>query len=296
MNERPVILVTGANGQLGMEFRDLESSFPGYRFVFVSRNQLSVEDPEAIDRFFSNYPVQYCINCAAYTAVDKSETEKEAAFSVNAAAPGFLARASAKYGAAFFHFSTDYVFDGNGKEPYTENLPTDPVNIYGESKRDGEENVMKLNPASVIIRTSWVYSHHGKNFVKTMLRLMNEKPEISVVSDQVGSPTYARDLAVAVMHIIRSHSPAQIIPGIFHYANRGVISWYQFAEAIKDLSGMHCVVNPLSTANYPTPAKRPAYSVLDTSKIRDTYQVDIPDWKDSLSECIQLLSGEGKSY
>lgn len=291
MKEKPVILVTGANGQLGMEFRDMESSFPGYRFVFVSRNDLSIEDPEAIDRFFSHIPIHYCINCAAYTAVDKSETEIEAAFSANAEAPGFLARASAKYGAAFFHFSTDYVFDGNGKEPYSESLPTDPVNIYGKSKRDGEENVLKQNPQAVIIRTSWVYSSYGKNFVKTMLRLMKEKPEIWVVSDQVGSPTYARDLAAAVMFIIQSHSPSQIIPGIFHYANRGVISWYQFAVAIKEFAGMNCVVNPLSSANYPTPAKRPAYSVLDTSKISKVYQVNIPEWKDSLRECIRLLKG-----
>jgi len=289
MNEKPVILVTGANGQLGMEFRDLESSFTDYRFIFVSRDELSITDAGAIERFFGSHAIDYCINCAAYTAVDKAETERDAAFLANAEAPGFLAAAAAKYGAAFFHFSTDYVFNGNGNDPYTENLPTNPVNVYGESKRDGELEVVKHHPKAVIIRTSWVYSRYGKNFVKTMLRLMNEKPEISVVSDQVGSPTYAGDLAAAVMHIIQTHLPSQIIPGIFHFANRGEISWFRFAEAIKEISGLQCKINPVATSEYPTPAKRPAYSVLDTGRIIATYQVSIPYWKDSLKACIRLL-------
>ncbi len=289
MNTRPVILVTGANGQLGMEFRDLESSFFNFHFIFVSRNELSIEDPEQVDRFFNSHVVDYCINCAAYTAVDKAESDIEAAFSGNSTAPGYLAKVAAKHGAAFFHFSTDYVFNGNGTQPYTETLPTDPVNVYGESKREGEERVRNNHPKAVIIRTSWVYSRFGKNFVKTMLRLMHEKPEISVVNDQLGSPTYARDLAAAVMHIVQTHTPTQIIPGTYHFANQGIISWFDFALAIKEIAGLGCGVNPVPSSSYPTPAKRPAYSGLNTNKIRDIYQVEIPHWKDSLYSCLQLL-------
>lgn len=285
-------MVTGANGQLGMEFRDLESSFLNYQFIFVSRNELSIEDPEQVDRFFNSHVVDYCINCAAYTTVDKAESDIEAAFSGNATAPGYLAKAAAKQGAAFFHFSTDYVFNGNGTQPYSETLPTDPVNVYGESKRDGEERVRDNHPKAVIIRTSWVYSRFGKNFVKTMLRLMHEKPEISVVNDQLGSPTYARDLAAAVMHIVQTHTPAQIIPGTYHFANQGIISWYDFALAIKEIAGLGCRVNPVPSSSYPTPAKRPSYSGLNTNKIREIYQVEIPEWKNSLRECIQLLLKE----
>jgi dTDP-4-dehydrorhamnose reductase len=290
MNDRPVILVTGANGQLGMEFRDLESSYPDYEFIFLSRAQLSIEDPQAIDRFFADHHIDYCINCAAYTAVDKAETDKEAAFSGNAGAPGYLALTAAKHHAAFFHFSTDYVFNGQATVPYKEDQLTDPINFYGASKREGELRVLDANPRAVVIRTSWVYSHHGKNFVKTMLRLMAEKPEISVVNDQVGSPTYARDLAAAVMYIITTHHPSDIFPGIFNYANRGVISWFEFALAIREISGLHCVVNPVPASGYPTPAKRPAYSVLETSKIREVYNVQIPEWKQSLESCLQRLN------
>lgn len=290
MSQRPVILVTGANGQLGMEFRNLESSFPDFRFQFVSRNELSIENPEEINRYFDSHPINYCINCAAYTAVDKAETEKEAAFSANALAPGYLAKAAAAHGAVFFHFSTDYVFNGQGKTPYSEDQPTDPVNIYGESKRDGEVNALKNNSATVIIRTSWVYSSYGKNFVKTMLRLMKEKEEIAVVNDQLGSPTYARDLAAGVMQIISSHPPDQITPGIYHFANQGIISWFDFAEAIKEISGAGCMVRPIPTTGFPTPAKRPAFSGLSTQKIRNVYQIEIPEWKDSLHSCLQLLN------
>lgn len=281
-----VILVTGANGQLGMEFRDLESSFPDFEFIFVSRDQLSVEDPESIDRFFADHHIDYCVNCAAYTAVDKAESEKEAAFSGNAKAPEYLALAAAKHHAAFFHFSTDYVFNGQATEPYKEDQDTDPINVYGESKREGELLVLKANPKSVVIRTSWVYSRHGKNFVKTMLRLMTDKSEISVVNDQVGSPTYARDLASAVMQIIVTHKPVDIIPGIYNYSNQGVISWFEFALAIKEISGLDCKINPVPATNYPTPAKRPSYSVMDTKKIREVYKVQIPEWKSSLISCL----------
>lgn len=286
MNERSVILVTGANGQLGMEFRDLESSYPDFEFIFVSRERLSVEDAQAVDRFFADHHIDYCVNCAAYTAVDKAESERDVAFSGNAKAPEYLALATAKHKAAFFHFSTDYVFNGQATEPYKEDQDTDPINVYGESKREGELLVLKANPQSVVLRTSWVYSRHGKNFVKTMQRLMAEKTEISVVNDQVGSPTYARDLAAAVMQIISTHKPSEIIPGIFNYSNLGVISWFEFAEAIKEILDLDCKINPVPATNYPTPAKRPAYSVMDTSKIREVYKIQIPDWKSSLKSCL----------
>jgi len=289
MSDKPVIWVTGANGQLGNEFRDIESAFKDYQFIFTSRAELSVEDPVAVEHFFASHTINYCINCAAYTAVDNAESDRLAAVSGNAIAPEFLASCALKYGAVFFHFSTDYVFNGEATTPYREDHPTDPINVYGETKRDGEVKVMKSNPSAIIIRTSWVYSCHGKNFVKTMLRLMKEKTEISVVNDQLGSPTYAGDLASVVMHIITCSKAAEMIPGIYHYSSRGVISWFEFAEAIRELSGSTCMVHPVPATSYPTPAKRPAYSVLDTEKIQRIFGVKIPFWKDSLKKCIALL-------
>ncbi len=284
MSTKKNILVTGANGQLGMEFRTLASAYPACNFLFASREELSITDQSSVENFFSTNKIDHCINCAAYTAVDKAETEKEAAFESNATAVGILAALCKKYHAGFIHISTDYVFNGRGTTPYKETDETDPVNIYGASKLQGEQEAVKNNPDSVIIRTSWVYSSHGKNFVKTMLRLMGEKKNISVVNDQCGCPTYAHDLAKAIMTII-----ARPIPGIYNYCNVEAINWYEFALSIKQLCGSDCEVAPVSTAQYPTPAKRPAYSVLDTSKIHHTYNLDIPFWKDSLRNCIALL-------
>ena len=287
LSNKKNILVTGANGQLGMEFRKLAGKNPGYEFIFADRSELSITDAAAIESYFSQHSFTHCINCAAYTAVDKAETEKELAYEVNAQAPGYLAAFSKKFNAQFIHFSTDYVFDGNGTIPYTESDQTNPIGIYGTSKLLGEKEVFKNNEQSIILRTSWVYSSYGKNFVKTMLRLMNERESIGVVNDQVGSPTYAADLAEAILRIISSNK--EIIPGIYNYCNEGIISWYDFALEIKKLTNSKCIVNPIDTASYPTPAKRPQYSVLDANKIKQTFGVSIPGWKESLKKCIQLL-------
>ena len=281
------ILVTGANGQLGMEFRDIAGAYPVYKFLFTSRDELSIVDTASVEKYFSENKIDYCFNCAAYTAVDKAETEREAAFESNGTAVGNLAAACKKYNSLFIHISTDYVFNGTAIAPYKETNATDPVNAYGASKLSGETEAMKNNPATIIIRTSWVYSSHGKNFVKTMIRLMCEKESISVVNDQVGSPTYANDLAETIMKIITTNENPQ--PGIYNYSNKGVISWYEFAVAIKEISESNCIVNPVPSTQYPTPAKRPAYSVMDTSKIQQVFNIEIPDWKDSLKNCISLL-------
>lgn len=278
------ILVTGANGQLGKELQDISSLFPEFNFVFLSKEDLPIHHFELVRTYFNTLNPDYCINCAAYTAVDRAESEKELAFQVNGESVGVLAAVCKEHKTKFIHISTDYVFSGNATYPYSENFPTDPVNIYGASKLEGEKQAMQLNPDSVIIRTSWVYSSHGKNFVKTMLRLMNEKNEISVVNDQVGSPTYAADLAEAIMQIAGKWQP-----GIYNYSNDGVISWYEFALAIKEITGGTCKINPVSTTEYPTPARRPAYSVLDKTKIQKTFGIKLKNWKESLAACIAKI-------
>ena len=290
---KPIILVTGSTGQLGSELQELAPQYPQYKFCFFSRSQLAIENKEEVERAFALLRPQYVINCAAYTAVDKAETEKEQALAVNATAVGQLANASKRFGARFIHLSTDYVFDGNSREPLKEDSPVAPVNFYGETKLRGEQEAVKENPDSIILRTSWVYSAFGKNFVKTMLRLMAEKESISVVADQWGSPTYAADLAKAILHIIESRSWH---PGIYHYSNEGVISWAQFAEAIGTLTNSTCKVAFISTEQYPTPARRPAYSVMDKSKIAAVYHLPIRPWKESLQECLQKLQQNAASH
>lgn len=283
---KPIILVTGSTGQLGSELQELAPQYPQFKFCFFSRSQLAIENGEEVERAFALLRPQYVINCAAYTAVDKAESEKEQALAVNATAVGLLANASKRFGARFIHISTDYVFDGTSREPLKEDSPVAPVNFYGETKLRGEQVATKENSDSIIIRTSWVYSAYGKNFVKTMLRLMAEKESISVVADQWGSPTYAADLAQAILHIIEGK---QWHPGIYHFSNEGVINWAQFAEAIGTLTNSHCKVAFITTVQYPTPAKRPAYSVLDKSKIATVYHLPIRPWKESLQECLQKL-------
>lgn len=278
------ILVTGANGQLGKELQELAGRFLVFDFVFLSREDLPIHDIESVKQAFKKYAPNYCINCAAYTAVDKAETDKENAFLVNGEATGVLAAACKEYNTRFIHISTDYVFDGNASSPYKTDAATNPQSVYGESKLQGEKKAIANNDQTVIIRTSWVYSAFGKNFVKTMLRLMSEKPEINVVSDQVGSPTYAADLAKAILTIVSS---GNWHPGIYHFSNKGVISWYDFAVAIRELSGSHCVVNPIPSSAYPTPAKRPSYSVMDTSRINEVYGIELGEWKNSLIECLK---------
>ncbi len=287
-NEIHTILVTGANGQLGNELKIIAPQFPGYRFLFITKEELPIDDFDAVSEYFSEHQVVYCINCAAYTAVDKAEKEKETAFLINAEATANLARVCKQQYVHLIHISTDYVFDGTSKQPYKETDPTCPVNTYGESKLKGEQLVLQNNPSTVIIRTSWLYSSFKNNFVKTMLRLMKEKDSINVVNDQFGCPTYAADLAAAIMQIISS-GKYNDNPGIYNYTNAGKTSWYEFALTIKKITGNVCIVNPVSTAQYPTAAKRPKYSVLDTTKIKEVFNVTIPEWKYSLEKCLALI-------
>lgn len=290
-----IILVSGANGQLGMELAQLVSACPSFRFVLATRDELPLDDFDVINDLIDRHKPQYFVNCAAYTAVDKAESEKELAYKINADAPGVIAAACKRNNSRLIHISTDYVFNGNGQRPYKEDDPTDPVNLYGDSKLRGEQNVMQQGPASIIIRTAWVYSEFGKNFVKTMLRLMGEKDSINVVSDQYGTPTYAADLAEAIMKIIsvldtESDSTGSSHAGIYHFSNEGNISWYEFAVAIRDIAGKKCEVKPIPTSAYPTPAKRPSFSVLDKSKISAAFGVSIRPWRESLEECLKKLN------
>lgn len=288
MAEKKTILVTGANGQLGNEMRVISSAYSDFNFLFVTKDDLPIDDLDAIKNYFSNHSINYCVNCAAYTAVDKAETEVEKALLINATAVGNLATVCKNHHTQFIHISTDYVFDGSATIPYTEDHPVAPVNTYGATKLKGEQLAQQNNPGCIIIRTSWVYSSFGNNFVKTMLRLTKEKEQLNVVSDQQGCPTYAADLAVAIMQIISSNKIAAH-PGIYNYSNSGVINWYQFAVAIKELAGSKCVVSPIPSSNYPTPARRPAYSVMNTAKIQHTFTIAIPFWKDSLQKCVSLI-------
>ncbi|HVK47731.1 MAG TPA: dTDP-4-dehydrorhamnose reductase [Pseudobacter sp.] len=283
----PVILITGANGQLGSELRALQAKYPAYQLIGTDRNVLPIQDAAAVESWFAQHQPAFCINAAAYTAVDKAETNEADAYDINATATGILAAACAAHGTKFIHVSTDYVFNGSSADPYTEDQPTDPINVYGASKLKGEELAREQNPDSIIIRTAWVYSEFGNNFVKTMLRLMKERESLNVVSDQVGAPTYAADLASAIMQIIDG---GQWKAGIYHYSNQGRISWYDFAVAIRDLSGLNCAVNPIPSAQYPTPARRPSFSLLDTHKIRTTFGLSIPEWKESLQVCLHQLN------
>jgi dTDP-4-dehydrorhamnose reductase len=288
---QPVVLVTGANGQVGQELQVLASLYPAFDFVFTTRENMPVEDEAAVQKFFAKHSPAWCINCAAYTAVDKAETEQDAAYTINAEATRILADACKTFNTRFIHISTDYVFNGRSPVPYKEQDAVEPVNVYGASKLKGEELCLQTNPDAIIIRTAWVYSSFGKNFVKTMIRLMQERPSVSVVNDQIGAPTYAADLAQCIMQII-TRSAADIAnwhPGIYHYSNQGRISWYDFAVAIKELTGSSCTVNPIPSEQFPTPAKRPSFSLLDTTKIRTVFQCSIPSWKESLEKCLKVL-------
>jgi dTDP-4-dehydrorhamnose reductase len=281
------IVVTGANGQLGRELRDLSALHPQFDFIFLTREDLPVQDSAKTLAFFKTTRPAYCINCAAYTAVDKAEADKDLAYLVNGEAVGMLAAACSQVNARLIHISTDYVFDGLSATPLKEGDPTGPINIYGASKLQGEQLAMQEQGETVIIRTSWVYSVYGHNFVKTMIRLMREKESINVINDQIGSPTYAADLAEVIAQIV---SGPVFVPGIYHYSNEGQISWYDFALAIRELTGSTCQVNPIPASQYPTPAKRPHYSLLDKSLIKSTYGISIPMWKDSLAICLERLT------
>ena len=291
MKTLPKILVTGANGQLGKELKDRCSLYPGFEFVFLSKEDFPIHHFELARNFFKTLEPAYCINCAAYTAVDKAEEEKDLAFQVNGEAVGVLAAICKDHTTTFIHISTDYIFDGMSDVPYKEDFPANPLNVYGASKLEGEKQALQLNADTIILRASWVYSPYGHNFVKTMMKLMGEKNEICVVNDQVGSPTYAGDLAETIMSIIGNgqlaigNKPA----GVYNFSNDGVISWYEFATAIKEITGSDCVLQPISTSEFPTAATRPAFSVMDKTKIQETFGIKLKDWKESLNKCIEKI-------
>ena len=280
------ILVTGCNGQLGNEMQLLEKDNPQHTYFNTDVAELDITDQDAIDRFVFENDIDGIVNCAAYTAVDKAEDNEELCTKLNAEAPAYLAAAVGKRGGWMIQISTDYVFDGTQHTPYLEDDDTCPNSVYGKTKLVGELNVQKFCENSMIIRTAWLYSTFGNNFVKTMIRLGNEKPELGVIFDQIGTPTYARDLAVAIFTAINKG----IVPGIYHFSDEGVISWYDFTKAIHRIAGIKtCHVRPLHTAEYPTPARRPHYSVLDKTKIKQVYGIEIPYWEESLAECVKKL-------
>ena len=280
------ILITGCNGQLGNEMQLLEAGHPQHTYFNTDVQELDITDQDAIETFVTENQIDGIVNCAAYTAVDKAEDNEELCTKLNAEAPAYLAAAIGKRGGWMIQISTDYVFDGTQHTPYTEEADTCPNSVYGKTKLVGELNVQKFCAQSMIIRTAWLYSTFGNNFVKTMIRLGKEKPELGVIFDQIGTPTYARDLAVAIFSAIEKG----IVPGIYHFSNEGVISWYDFTKAIHRIAGITtCHVRPLHTSEYPTPANRPHYSVLDKTKIKATYNLEIPYWEESLAECINKL-------
>ncbi|MGL5979894.1 MAG: dTDP-4-dehydrorhamnose reductase [Phocaeicola sp.] len=285
------ILVTGANGQLGSEMRKLASQQNADRYLFTDVAELDICNQKAIEDFVQNNRVDVIVNCAAYTAVDKAEVEKELCTMLNATAVSYLAQAAQKIGSSFIQVSTDYVFDGTAHIPYTEDEITSPNSVYGVTKRMGEEAALSGCNKTVVIRTSWLYSIYGNNFVKTMLRLGRERNTLGVIFDQIGSPTNAADLAGAIIAIINR----EIVPGIYHYSNEGVCSWYDFTKSIHQLAGITtCNVAPIHTSDYPTAAARPHYSVMDKSKIKQVYGIQIPHWQESLAHCVAILESETK--
>ena len=273
------ILITGSNGQLGSELRDILEGDSKYETYFLDRKQLPLDQTLIIQDILGMYQPDLIIHTAAYTAVDKAESEPELADAINHLASEEIAQYCRLHGTKLIAISTDYVFDGNSNVALTEDVPVDPINIYGMSKLKGEQAILKWHADSIVIRTSWVYSTYGNNFVKTMIRLMTERDEISVINDQIGSPTYAGDLAKAIVGIIEDEN---WIGGVYHYSNEGEISWYDFACAIKEIKGLDCKIIPITTDQYPTPAKRPKYSLLDKSKIKRTFKVEVPEWRASL--------------
>jgi len=281
------ILITGCNGQLGNEMQLLEKTNPQHTYFNTDVAELDITDAAAIEKFVIENQIDGIVNCAAYTAVDKAEDNQDLCRLLNTDAPGYLAAAVEKRGGWLIQVSTDYVFDGTNHTPYTEEEPTCPNSVYGSTKLEGERAAQQACSRTMIVRTAWLYSTFGNNFVKTMIRLGKEKPELGVIFDQIGTPTYARDLAVALFAAINQG----VVPGIYHFSNEGVISWYDFTKAIHRIAGITtCHVRPLHTAEYPTPAHRPHYSVLDKTKIKQTYNLDIPYWEESLKECVDKLN------
>ena len=281
------ILITGCNGQLGNEMQLLEAQNPQHTYFNTDVEELDITDRETVAAFVEHNQIDGIVNCAAYTAVDKAEENQTLCDLLNHVAPGYLAEAIERRGGWLIQISTDYVFDGTNHTPYVETDPVCPNSVYGRTKLAGEEAARQACARTMIIRTAWLYSTFGNNFVKTMIRLGCERPQLGVIFDQIGTPTYARDLAVAIFAAINQG----VKSGVYHFSNEGVISWYDFTKAIHRIAGItSCHVRPLHTSEYPTPAARPHYSVLDKTKIKQTYGLDIPYWEESLAECIKLLS------
>lgn len=286
------VLVTGSVGQLGQSIQTIPRDYSGFQFTFVDREELDLSNPSEIKAYFKKNDFDIVINCAAYTAVDKAESETELADKINHLAVKQLAEIAKQNNSALIHISTDYVFNGENHRPYIEADATDPQSIYGATKLKGELAFQKTNPMGCVIRTSWVYSEFGQNFVKTMQRLGRERDTLNVIYDQIGSPTYACDLAQAILHIIQQpfiNTEQSADKKVFHFSNEGVCSWYDFAKTIFEMSHIDCQVSPIETIDYPTPAKRPHYSLLNKSKIKSTFELEIPYWKDALQKCINNL-------
>jgi dTDP-4-dehydrorhamnose reductase len=283
------ILITGCNGQLGNEMQLLEKENPQHTYFNTDVAELDITDQAAIEKMVMDHAIDGIVNCAAYTAVDKAEDNQELCRKLNSLAPGYLAAAIAKRGGWMIQISTDYVFDGTNHTPYTEDAPTCPNSVYGVTKLEGEQAAQKACEKTMVVRTAWLYSTFGNNFVKTMIRLGKEKPELGVIFDQIGTPTYAHDLAVAIFAAINQG----VVPGVYHFSNEGVISWYDFTKAIHRIAGITtCHVRPLHTSEYPTPASRPHYSVLDKTKIKTVYGIEVPYWEESLEVCVGKLLSE----
>lgn len=284
------VLVTGANGQLGSSIRLLAPQFPQFGFLFTDVDTLDICDAAAVQAYVADNQVGYIVNCAAYTAVDKAESNEAICLCINRDAVRNLGESASLAGAKVIHISTDYVFDGTNSRPYVETDATCPVSVYGRTKLAGEEALFTVCPDAVVLRTAWLYSEFGSNFVKTVLRLGSERDELNFVFDQVGSPTYAGDLAAVVLQLLAVSEAGNWKPGLYHYSNEGVCSWYDFTVKILQLAGITCRVRPIETSQYPTPATRPHYSVLNKAKLKSTYSLGIPHWEESLRVCLERLA------
>ncbi len=287
------ILITGANGQLGNSLRKLSANVPDHRFIWTDQEELDILDKDAIEDCLNENMIDAVINCAAYTAVDKAEEQKDLAFLINETGPANLASACRKHESILIHISTDYVFSGQGYKPYPTDYPIDPKSIYAKSKAAGELAVINSGARAWIVRTSWLYSEFGHNFVKTMINLGTAREELRIVADQIGSPTYAGDLANALIEILlKNKNKKGSSTTIYHYSNTGCSSWFDFTKAIMEFGQIDCKIKPITTEEYPLPATRPHYSVLDTKEIQNDLQLDIPYWRDSLKECVRILSNQ----
>ncbi len=285
------ILITGGDGQLGNALKAAGKNFPNSRLVFTDIADFDITQADAVNAYLEQNHFDYLINCAAYTAVDKAEEEKNLAYLINKTGPENLAKACQKQGCRFFHISTDYVFDGKSHIPYLESMETHPPSVYGQSKLAGEQAILDNSNTATIIRTSWLYSEFGNNFLKTMLKLGAERPELRVIFDQIGTPTYAGDLANALLTIIESNTETKATE-IYHYSNEGVISWYDFAKEIMEQAKLKCSIVPIESFEYPLPAPRPSYSVLNKRKIKLSFNLVVPYWKDSLKRALKQISNE----